>query len=167
MSEIKFFDKVKGFMGIPLSEDAVNVPQSLTANGDEPIIHKKPEVLQPAGGRSDEVSRLEKLAAESPFGKNQQSLNSSELIVLEPRSFEECVEIVSHLRNNKSVIMNVQNMDVAQGQRLVDYVCGAVLALDGNQERISSSIFLFAPGNVNVKSFIKAEKIRDEGGFFR
>lgn len=167
MSEIKFFDRVKGFMGIPLSEDNTQVQQSISGNSDDSIIHRKPDAFSTVVSRGDEVSRLEKMAAESPLNRNPEPLNSSELIVLEPRSFEECVEIVSHLRNNKSVIMNVEKMDVAQGQRLVDYICGAVLALDGNQERISPSIFLFAPGNVNVKSFVKTEKFRDEGGFFR
>lgn len=156
MSEIKFFDKVKEFMGIPLE----GVPQdSATLTGTDAISYKKPDMLS---SKADDLSRLEKLAKESPLEKLSNPLNPSELVVLEPRSFEECVDIVNHLRNNKSTIVNVQNMDVAQGQRLIDYVCGAVLALDGNQERISPTIFLFAPGNVNVKSFAKPEK-KEEG----
>ncbi len=156
MSEIKFFDRVKEFMGIPLDGE------NPASTSNDAIAYRK---LDPsAATRSDEVSRLEKLAKESPLEKLSEPLNSSELVVLEPRSFEECVEIVNHLRNNKSTIVNVHNMDVAQGQRLVDYICGAVLALDGNQERISPTIFLFAPGNVNVKSFAKSsEKYKDDG----
>ena len=41
-------------------------------------------------------------------------------------------------------------MDPDQAQRAVDFVAGGTYAIDGHQERVGESIFLFAPSCVNV-----------------
>jgi cell division inhibitor SepF len=41
-------------------------------------------------------------------------------------------------------------MDPDQAQRAVDFVAGGTFAIDGHQERVGESIFLFAPSCVTV-----------------
>ncbi len=43
-------------------------------------------------------------------------------------------------------------MDPDQAQRAVDFVAGGTYALDGHQERIGESIFLFTPSCVQVRT---------------
>ena len=43
-------------------------------------------------------------------------------------------------------------MDPDQAQRAVDFVAGGTYAIDGHQERIGESIFLFTPSCVQVKT---------------
>ena len=43
-------------------------------------------------------------------------------------------------------------MDPDQAQRAVDFIAGGTFAIDGHQERVGESIFLFAPSCVNVTS---------------
>ena len=43
-------------------------------------------------------------------------------------------------------------MDPDQAQRAVDFIAGGTYAIDGHQERVGESIFLFAPSCVNVTS---------------
>ncbi len=75
---------------------------------------------------------------------------SSEVVVIEPRSFDEMAQVVQHLRDRKSVIMNLTLMDPADAQRSVDFVAGGTYAIDGHQERIGENIFLFTPSCVTV-----------------
>jgi cell division inhibitor SepF len=76
----------------------------------------------------------------------------SEVMVLEPRSFEEMPAAIRALKERKSVVLNLTIMDPDQAQRAVDFVAGGTYALDGHQERIGESIFLFTPSCVQVRT---------------
>ena len=76
----------------------------------------------------------------------------SEMVVLEPRSFDDALPIIDNLRTRRAVILNLQGLTTEQSQRLVDFVSGACHALDGHQERIGEAIFLFTPSNVKINA---------------
>jgi cell division inhibitor SepF len=76
----------------------------------------------------------------------------SEVVVMEPRSFEEMPQAIQALRQRKSVVLNLTIMDPDQAQRAVDFIAGGTYALDGHQERIGESIFLFTPNCVQVSN---------------
>lgn len=77
---------------------------------------------------------------------------SSEVMVIEPRTFEESLEIVEHLRGRKSVLLNLHMLDAEQSQRIVDFLSGATHAIDGHQQRIGDGVFLFAPATVVISA---------------
>jgi cell division inhibitor SepF len=76
-----------------------------------------------------------------------------EVVVIEPKSFDEALAILDNLRSRKAVILNLMGLSPDQSQRLVDFVSGACHALDGHQEKIGESIFLFTPSNVVINTF--------------
>jgi cell division inhibitor SepF len=76
----------------------------------------------------------------------------SEVVVMEPRTFEEMPQAIRALRERKSVVLNLTIMDPDQAQRAVDFVAGGTYAIDGHQERIGESIFLFTPNCVQVST---------------
>ena len=78
--------------------------------------------------------------------------SSSEVSLMEPRSFDEMPQAIQALRERKTVILNLTMMDPDQAQRAVDFIAGGTYAMDGHQERVGESIFLFAPSCVNVTS---------------
>jgi cell division inhibitor SepF len=55
------------------------------------------------------------------------------------------------------VILNLTMMEPDQAQRAVDFVAGGTFAIDGHQERIGESIFLFAPSCVTVTTAASEE----------
>ena len=76
--------------------------------------------------------------------------SNGEVLVVEPRAFEEMAEVIQNLRDRKTVVMNLTLMDPADAQRSVDFVAGGTYAIDGHQERIGENIFLFTPNCVSV-----------------
>ena len=76
----------------------------------------------------------------------------SEVIVLEPRSFDEALDIIEELRCRRSVVLNLQYLDTEQSQRVVDFLSGATHALDGHQQRIGQGVFIFAPSNFTINT---------------
>lgn len=76
----------------------------------------------------------------------------AEVMLMEPRSFDEMPRAIQALRERKTVILNLTMMEPEQAQRAVDFVAGGTYAIDGQQERVGESIFLFAPSCVTVTS---------------
>jgi cell division inhibitor SepF len=74
----------------------------------------------------------------------------SEVVVVDPRSFEEMPQVIQALRERRTVVLNLTMMDPDEAQRAVDFVAGGTYAIDGHQERIGESIFLFTPSCVQV-----------------
>ena len=75
---------------------------------------------------------------------------AAEVTLMEPRSFDEMPRAIQALRERKTVILNLTMMEPDQAQRAVDFVAGGTFAIDGHQERVGESIFLFAPSCVTV-----------------
>ena len=107
---------------------------------EKPVSEVKPSRLMNPGSNSKVVDHPSAQGA------------ASEVLVIEPRSFEEAVEIVEHLRGRKSVLINLHMLDNEQSQRVVDFLSGACHAIDGHQQRIGDGVFLFAPASVVITS---------------
>lgn len=112
----------------------------------------------------EETEETEDLAAEAPRARSSNRLvampspSQTEMLVLEPRSFDDSMAIVTHLREKRAVILNLHLLPAEQVQRLVDFVAGATYAIDGNQERISERIFAFSPSNVKINAHRPTEQ---------
>ena len=76
---------------------------------------------------------------------------SSEVMVIEPRSFSESAQIVRQLKDKKTVVLHLDLLDKEQSQRTIDFVCGASHALEGSVQKISETVVIFAPHNVALK----------------
>jgi cell division inhibitor SepF len=76
----------------------------------------------------------------------------AEMVLIEPRSFEEMPQVIDALRGRKSVILNMTFIRQEEAQRAVDFVAGGTYAIDGHYERIGDNIFLFTPSCVQVST---------------
>ncbi len=88
------------------------------------------------------------------------SARATEIVVLEPRSLEEARAVADHLRSRCPVIVNLRGLDRDTGRRIVDFICGAAYAVDGQTQRVGEEIFLFTPSNVTVT----AESVTEGAG---
>ena len=116
-----------------------------------------PETSAPASaGRSSALALSSGFPGDDPFaGTNVIGMpglpsNAAEVTLMEPRSFDEMPRAIQALRERKTVILNLTMMEPDQAQRAVDFVAGGTFAIDGHQERVGESIFLFAPSCVTV-----------------
>ena len=85
-----------------------------------------------------------------------------EVMVCEPRSYEDSIGLVKHLKERKTVVLNLHLLDREQSLRIVDFLCGATHALSGNQQKIGDSVFIFTPENIALSAESQKSKfIRD------
>jgi cell division inhibitor SepF len=145
----EIWSKVKNFVGLDTEEDYIEEEEEIQqpqpqaeAKQARPRLHTSTPTTA-ATGAAPRNSNIIGLPA-SP---------ASEVVVIEPRSFDEALAILDNLRSRKAVILNLMGLAPDQSQRLVDFVSGACHALDGHQEKIGESIFLFTPSNVVINTF--------------
>lgn len=79
--------------------------------------------------------------------------------IAKPTNFDQANEIVTQLKAKNAVVINLEYVSKDVARRIVDVVCGAVQALDGNMEKVSNSIFVVAPCNYDIVNEIAREKI--------
>ena len=84
------------------------------------------------------------------------------MIISKPTSFEQTEDICECLKQKKSIIVNLEYVNKDVARRIVDFMSGAVQALDGHIEKVSNSIFLFAPMNYDITSEATKEEIRNK-----
>lgn len=77
---------------------------------------------------------------------------NTEVMVIEPETFDDMPKVIDALRDRKSVVLNLEKMDPEKAQRSVDFVAGGTYAMDGHYERVGDNIFLFTPSCVTVSN---------------
>ena len=76
--------------------------------------------------------------------------NSMEVCVIKPTTVDEAREITETLLEGRTVILNLEGLDLEIAQRIIDFTAGASFAIDGNLQKISNYIFLVTPTNVGI-----------------
>jgi cell division inhibitor SepF len=77
---------------------------------------------------------------------------TNEVIVLEPTTFNQAPDVLQYLRRGSSIVLNLCKLDAEQSQRLIDFICGGIYALDGSQRRVGEGVFLLVPNSMNINS---------------
>ena len=98
---------------------------------------------------------------------NHPSFKGYEVKVMEPRSFEDAATIVQHLRNRKTIVLNLHLLDKEQSQRTIDFVCGAAHALDGKPQKVGDLVFVFTPSNVTLSVDVSANQNKFNDSLWR
>ena len=75
---------------------------------------------------------------------------SMEVCVMRPTSVEDSKEIGETLLTNRTVVLNLEGLDMEVAQRIFDFSSGACFALNGNLQKVSKFIFLITPSNVDI-----------------
>ena len=86
----------------------------------------------------------------SRFGKKNSNSSEYEIMLYEPRAYEDSLQISARLRAGDPVIVNLKYLDSSEGMRLIDFVCGTAFAIDGHMTKISDTIFLLSPSSISI-----------------
>ncbi len=80
-----------------------------------------------------------------------------QVVVMTPETFEEAKDIADYLKTKSPVVINLEALEKEVTRRIVDFLSGAVYALEGNIQKISNGIFLVTPYNVSILGDFKDE----------
>ena len=91
-------------------------------------------------------------AAAPSFGGQVLSMSSNkqEVVLFHAKTFDDAAKAVDELCKRKAIILNMENVDKSLTRRVVDFLSGAVYALDGRGKKGAQSTYLFCPHNMDV-----------------
>ena len=76
--------------------------------------------------------------------------NGMEVCVIKPTTVEDAREITETLLSNRTVVLNLEGLDVDIAQRIIDFTSGSCFAISGNLQKISHYIFIITPASVDI-----------------
>lgn len=82
--------------------------------------------------------------------RRAQTSGGMEVCVIKPTTFDESREITETLLANRTVVLNVEGLDVDIAQRIIDFTSGSCFAINGNLQKISNYIFIITPESVDI-----------------
>lgn len=138
------------------------------ANGsNEDDYYEDEQIEETPAPRHEMTSRTTRKGGSATQG-NVVSLNQPgsdrKVIIRSPQNILEIKELVDHLRARSTVIMNVEKTEPALAQRMVDFLSGAVYCIDGDMEKLSSSVIIAVPNGVDITADLR-DDIRSKGVF--
>ena len=81
------------------------------------------------------------------------------IMMYEPKNADDVQIVIDFLKTRESAIVNLDDVDPEVSQRILDFVSGAVYALNGRVNRIKGNIFLLSPEGVGISGgYDKQEK---------
>lgn len=73
-----------------------------------------------------------------------------EVSIMRPTRFDDSQDICDMLVDERATVVNLEGIDLALAQRIMDFISGAVYSLNGKIHQISNLIFIISPENVDI-----------------
>jgi len=131
----KLFDRLLGVIGVETEEEGIlDETDSQWLESERPRKQKKNNLLG--------------LPSQRPVT----------MMLLKAESYDDVEQIARHLKERRSVIVCLEEVEKDVAQRIVDFLSGAVFALDGSVQKVSHNTFLCAASNIDVVGQISDEE---------
>ena len=145
-----FFNKLKVLVGIEEIEE-----DDYEAERETPALERKP--IEPRSSYTPprtevKENRENKESRVLPMANKATSPNQMKMVVIEPKSIDECARLVDSLKAKKPIIINLEKIESDSARKIFDFLSGATYALNGNIQKVANNIFLFAPENVDISA---------------
>ena len=86
------------------------------------------------------------------------TVSQMKVVILEPKRYEDVTTIADHLKQRRALVVNLDSVEKNEDKKAIfNFMNGAVYVLEGNIQKITKSIFLLAPSNVDIDSTVKKE----------
>lgn len=73
-----------------------------------------------------------------------------DILLYEPKDFNDAQDMATSLKQGKSIVVNLHNMQKAISQRTIDFISGVCYSLDGEVKKIGHNLILCTPRNITV-----------------
>jgi len=154
---MSFWDKMKNFTQPYSDEDYDDYEDEMDEFEDAPqeTVSKptrRPSPFSKIGESEPAPAAAPAAPSNSGFSGQVLNMNSGkqEVVLFHARTFDDAAKAANELRKKKAVILNMENVDKALTRRVVDFLSGAVYALDGSVKKVAQSAYLFCPHNMGV-----------------
>ncbi len=73
-----------------------------------------------------------------------------QVVLVKPDRFEATSEIADHLRDKRTVVLNLESTQKEIARRLLDFLSGVAYANEGKIKKVAISTYIITPYNVDI-----------------
>ena len=87
------------------------------------------------------------------------------VVLVKPERFENASEIADHLRDKRTVVLNLEQTDKNIARRLIDFLSGVAYANEGTIKKVALSTYIITPYNVEILGDL-IDELENNGLYF-
>ena len=111
-----------------------------------------------SGGETEEERRSNKVV-------NIRAATQLQVVLVKPERFENASEIADHLREKRTVVLNLESTNKEIARRLLDFLSGVAYANEGKIKKVAISTYNITPYNVDILGDL-IDELENNGLYF-
>ena len=72
------------------------------------------------------------------------------VVLVKPERFENASEIANHLREKRTVVLNLESTNKDVARRLIDFLSGVAYAGEGKIKKVAANTYIITPYSVDI-----------------
>lgn len=88
-----------------------------------------------------------------------------QVVLVKPERFENAAEIADHLRDKRTVVLNLEQTNKDIARRLIDFLSGVAYAQEGKIKKVAVSTYIITPYNVDIMGDL-IDELENNGLYF-
>jgi len=96
---------------------------------------------------------------------NIHATTALQVVLVKPERFENAAEIADHLRDKRTVVLNLEQTNKDIARRLIDFLSGVTYAQEGKIKKVAVSTYIITPYNVDILGDL-IDELENNGLYF-
>ena len=88
-----------------------------------------------------------------------------QVVLVKPERFENASEIADHLREKRTVVLNLESTNKDIARRLIDFLSGVAYAGEGKIKKIAANTYIITPYHVDIEGDL-IDELESSGMYF-
>ena len=115
----------------------------------------------------DRPRSYDRSAVDSRRGKvvNIHATTQLKVVLVKPERFENASEIADHLKEKRTVVVNLESTHKDIARRLIDFLSGVAYAGEGKIKRVAANTYIITPYSVEIQGDL-IDELENNGMYF-
>ena len=87
------------------------------------------------------------------------------VVLVKPERFENASEIADHLKDKRTVVLNLESTNKDIARRLIDFLSGVAYAGEGKIKKVSANTYIITPYHVDIEGDL-IDELENNGLYF-
>ena len=141
-----FIDELKR-LARPYEDEELDVFDDFEPVGRDSVVRQKARDREVTSNVFDQNSSSDR---RNNKVVNIHTTTQLQVVLVKPERFEAASEIADHLREKRTVVLNLESTNKDIARRLLDFLSGVAYANEGKIKKVAISTYIITPYNVDI-----------------
>ena len=96
---------------------------------------------------------------------NTHATTQLKVVLVKPERFENASEIADHLKEKRTVVLNLESTNKDVARRLIDFLSGVAYAGEGKIKKVAANTYIITPYSVDIMGDL-IDELENNGLYF-